>query len=288
MQLTGARSVFDLNRDCEKQLAAHRTELWKTGDRGELLAQVRKIAGIRKLAELPKPEVERIGSAGLFGGSKKVQVSGSFGPEGSSKREVEEVGPFNVTHLGRIERLLLKPEDGIVLPALLWVPKSPQPNRGLLLLHEDGKRGYPDPGEFVKQGATVLSVDLPGTGQTKSSAETKDVFMAYLLGRSYVGLRAESILLCARYLRESRNDEDGVDLVAAGHVGIPALHAAAVESGLFQSVKLVRTLNSWSSVIDRPLTKTPQSQVVHGALRTYDLPDLASTLGAKLTVEGTP
>ena len=88
-----------------------------------------------------------------------------------------------------------------------------------------------------------------------------------------------------RYARELGHDGDGVDLVAVGQVGIPALHAAALESSLFQSVKLSRTLKSWSGVIHSPLLAVEQSQVVHGALRMYDLPDLASTLGTKLNVE---
>ena len=81
------------------------------------------------------------------------------------------------------------------------------------------------------------------------------------------------------------DDGDGVELVGVGQVGIPALHAAALEPDLFQSVKLVRTLQSWSSVIPNPRTQVSNAQVVYGALTTYDLPDLVSVLGAKLTVE---
>jgi hypothetical protein len=76
-----------------------------------------------------------------------------------------------------------------------------------------------------------------------------------------------------------------VRLVAVGQVGIPALHAAALEPGLFQSVKLARTLRSWSEVISDPLTRVEPDQIVHAALETYDLPDLAGLLGDKLAVE---
>jgi hypothetical protein len=63
---------------------------------------------------------------------------------------------------------------------------------------------------------------------------------------------------------------------------VPALHAAAVEPNLFASVKLVRGLASWSSVIHHPLAPVSAAQIVHGALPVYDLPDLAATLGEKL------
>ena len=56
MLLAGARSTYDLNEDYEKQLAACRAVTWKTGDRAQLLAKVRQLAGIRRLEELPKPE----------------------------------------------------------------------------------------------------------------------------------------------------------------------------------------------------------------------------------------
>jgi hypothetical protein len=76
-----------------------------------------------------------------------------------------------------------------------------------------------------------------------------------------------------------------VDLVAVGHVGVPALHAAALESSLFSSVKLSGSLTSWASVIERRVTLNQFVNVVHGALREYDLPDLAACLGARLLIE---
>ena len=60
MLLAGARSTYDLNEDYEKQLAAGRAEAWKAGDRTQLLAKVRQLAGIRSLEKLPKPEAENL------------------------------------------------------------------------------------------------------------------------------------------------------------------------------------------------------------------------------------
>ncbi len=77
---------------------------------------------------------------------------------------------------------------------------------------------------------------------------------------------AENILVAARYAQELAGGTEGVGLVAVGQVGIPALHAAAVEPRLFRSVKLVRTLRSWSGIASAPLTKVSQAEVVFGAL----------------------
>lgn len=261
MLLPGARSVYELNEDYEKTLAPRRTEAWKTGDRAALLAKVRQLAGIRRLDELPQPAAEGLGT-------------------------IERPGY-------RVEKLLLKTEEGIVLPALSFWPEKGPSLPAVLYVHEQGKAADAAPGgpieRLVLEGRQVLAVDLRGTGQTKpAGSEWKDVYTAYLLGRSYIGLQAEDVLQAARCLKERAGaspQPTGVELVAVGAAGIPALHAAAIEADRFGSVKLVRTLASWSSVIYSRLTQVQGSQIVHGALTTYDLPDLAATLGGKLTVE---
>ena len=258
MLLPGARSVYDLNEDYERQLAPRRAESWKTGNRGTLLAAVRQLAGIRKLDALPKPRIDPLGT---------IRRSGYH-----------------------VEQRLLLPEDGIVLPALLFLPEKPKPGRIVLYVHEDGKAADASPRgpieQLVQDGIVVLAVDLRGTGQTRSaSASWRDAFMGYLLGRSYVGIQAEDILTCARYAKESASPDVRVEMIAVGHVGIAALHAASLESDLFHCVKLIRTLESWSGVVRSRLTQVQQGHIVHGALLTYDLPDLAATLGPKLVIE---
>jgi dienelactone hydrolase len=257
MLMPGARCTYQLNEDYEKQLAPRRAEAWKAGDRAALLAKVRQVAGIRRLEELPQPTVENLG----------VVDRSSY----------------------RIEKLLLKLEEGIVLPSLRFVPEKPKAGQAVLYLHEDGKAADAAPGgaieELVKQGNVVLAIDLPGTGQTKPASEWNDAYTAYLLGRSYVGLRAEAALVAARWLKaQTAGQPATLRLVAVGHVGIPALHAAAVEP-VFQSVKLSRTLKAWSDVLHCKRTSVQIGQIVHGALLVYDLPDLAATLGDKLTIE---
>jgi hypothetical protein len=145
---------------------------------------------------------------------------------------------------------------------------------------------------MVKAGKRVLAVDVRGTGETQqpkqgqlsgaTGLDWKDVFTAYLLGRSYVGMRAEDVLVCARFLKQQAGP---VELIAAGNVTIPALHAAALEPELFGSVKLTGLLSSWSNVIELGCSYNQQVNAVHGALTTYDLPDLAATLGEKLVAK---
>jgi hypothetical protein len=103
------------------------------------------------------------------------------------------------------------------------------------------------------------------------------------------------VLVCARYLAErgstlgatakSDGGEHSVHLIAIGNVGIAALHAAALEPKLFDRVKLTQSLVSWSNILHHTLNRYQAACVVHAALTCYDLPDLETLLGTRLTVE---
>jgi len=266
MLMPGARSVYDLNAQRETQLAEQRKKLWAETPAPELRDRIRRIAGIRKLAELPEPKVRQAGAAKHNGWA--------------------------------VEKLIILPEPGIFLPALRFAPAQAQTAPAVLYLHESDLAADANAGgaieQFLKAGRTVLAVSLRGTGQTRQTAQGKfgsdlgqdwaDVFKAYLLGRSYVGMRAEDVLVCARYAAGPAGG-GSVELVAVGNVGVPALHAAALEPQLFASVKLSRTLASWSSVAHARQTNNQLVNAVHAALESYDLPDLAGMLGAKLTLD---
>jgi len=267
--LPGARTVYDLNEDYERELAAQRRRAWETPDRAKLIDEIRRIAGIRRVAELPRPKVEKVG-------------------------ELQRAS-------GRIEKLVLVPEEGISLPALLFAPSAGGQKEPVLYLHEQGNTADAAPDgpieQLVREGRTVLAPDLRGIGQTQPTPKKElgeavgpdwqDAFAASLLGRSYVGMRAEDVLTCVRYLVEREPDraKRGVVLVAVGHVGVPALHAAALESDLVCSVKLTRTLVSWSNVLRSRSLTNQLINAVYGALKVYDLPDLARLLGTRLTIE---
>lgn len=263
MQLKDARSTYDINREYEKSLAEHRRELWANTEQAELLKQVKRLAGIRRVADLPLPDIYDTGTLKRPG--------------------------------YKIDKLIFKPERGIYLPALMFLPEKTSSKNAVLYLHEDGKAAHAAPGgpieDLVKAGHVVLAVDLRGIGQTQQKkqkyfashfgSDGQDVYTAYLLGRSYVGMRAEDILICARFLRDYAKN---MDLIALGSVGVPALHAAATEPR-FQSVKLIRSLISFSNIIESGRSSNQLVNTVHAALGTYDLDNLSATLGARLTIE---
>ncbi len=263
MLLPGARSVYDLNVELETKLRRDRKKFWQQTDKAAALEKVREITGIRRLAELPEPKCEKVGTIDREG--------------------------------YRIDKLILRPEPGIRLPALAFVPRQ-SGGVATLYLHADGKQADAAPGgaieKLVQKQSVVLAVDLRGLGETQNTGkhrfaeylgpEWRDVFTAYLLGTSYLAMRAEDVLTCARFLSgyEAGDRPNTVHLISVGRTGPPALHAAALEPELFGSVRLKNCLVSWSDVVHTPLARNQLANVVHGALRTYDLPDLLDTLPA--------
>ncbi len=266
-KMEGYRSTFDLHREYEKELAKKRQQLWETTERAELLEKVRQITGIRHLAAIPKPSVESLDIVGRDGYT--------------------------------IEKIIITPEHNIYLPALLFIPEGKVANGSILYISENGKIADAAPDgaieKLVKSGKTVLAVDLRGTGETQqtgqwygipySGKDSVDFFAAYMLRKSFVQMRAEDILVCAKWLSEKQACVVPVELVSVGNVGIAALHAAALESKLFSSVKIIRSLVSWSNIISMDLTINQLINAVHGALTTYDMDNLAEVIGEKLTIE---
>ncbi|HUT11290.1 MAG TPA: acetylxylan esterase [Thermoguttaceae bacterium] len=270
MLLDGARSTFDLNAELEEKLAKARKQFWKETDKAQALDEVRRIARIRRSSELPEPECKTVATIRREGYS--------------------------------IEKLILEPEAGVFLPALAFVPAQRAGGDAYLYLNAAGKHVDAAPGgpieKLVTEGHLVLAVDLRGLGETATSgdnrkyarylgAEWVDNSLAYMLDRSYLAMRAEDVLGCARFLADFQAGEkpNRVHLTSIGLVGPPALHAAALEPELFASVTLKNCLVCWSDVVRTPLATNQYVNVVHGALRTYDLPDLLATLPkSKVTI----
>jgi hypothetical protein len=252
MLIPGARTAYDVNAESAKELAAKRAPLWAAAGAAERRAKVRAVTGIRMLGEIPEPALEDRGDG----------------------------------------RLVVVHDDGIRLP-VLTANSGAAGERGLVMaVHEDGKSAALDLGAAAA-GRALWAVEVRGTGETLQTdpayaaefgPNLNEAVTAYLLGRSYVAMRAEDILVCAR-AAAALTPTKAVDLVAFGSPGVPALHAAALEPQLFSSVRIVRSLGSWTSVIDSRTHRGQFINAVHGALAVYDLPDLAALLGGKVKIE---
>jgi hypothetical protein len=247
-------------------LAERRAALWKDTPRDEALNRVRTIAGMA-----PRGELRAAGELQFVVGGREACTG-----------------------------YILRRTHGIALPVVVFKPAGDAvKKRPLLYVSDDGwaqARRRDAIGKLVAAGRTVVAVDVSGVGETASAkgewynarygSEGRNATTAYLLGKSLLGMRAEDVIAAADFAAAELGAKgDGqVDLIAVGEMGPAALHAAAVEPELFHAVRLERSLASYASLVETPVTQGQWVQVVHGALRFYDLPDLATSLGDKLEV----
>ncbi|MGE0607825.1 MAG: alpha/beta hydrolase family protein [Pirellulales bacterium] len=254
--LPDERSAFDLNVAREQQLAAARAAFWKKSTPDEARRAVRSVVQVRPLADMPVATREKAG---------KVQRDGYH-----------------------IDKLLLQTDSGVPLPALTFHPPEPRDD-AYLYLHEGGKQADAAPGgpieTLVRQGYVVVAIDLRGQGETAGASpdallgEWKSFYLAYLLGKSVVGLQTEDTLAAGRFIAHYQTEKPRqVHLLGVGQAAIPALHAAALEPGLFDTVTLRGAPRDWSSIIGQPAPMGQLTSTVHNVLATYDLPDLLKLL----------
>lgn len=267
MLLDGARSTFDLNRDYAKQLAAARKPI----DAGTV-AKIRELAKVR--------------DAKAFG-EMKVQALGEEKLDGLT-----------------VKKLVLEPEPGISLPALLvQAAGAPEKTDVVLYVSDSGKTAGWDENilPLVKAGKSVLTVDLRGYGETHSFADAKrqyyrneflgtdgkEFYIAYNLGKTFVGYRTDDLLAVTRWLK-AQSFCANVELYGLSEACIPVLHAAVLEkaAGTYSHVTVENCLVSWTNTVENGgHSNTPLVSTVHGALKVYDLPEMRDFLGDSLTVK---
>jgi hypothetical protein len=146
---------------------------------------------------------------------------------------------------------------------------------------------------LAKAGRRVLAIDVRGMGETRQTNQEGmtaavgrdywDFYTAYSLGRTFVGMQAEDLIIAAGEAQR-RSESERVDIIAVGSAGVPALHAAYCEPAEFRQVTLDGMLSSWDAVVRADSTFGQLMSVVHGALKTYDLPDLAAALRTAVTI----
>ncbi len=268
----GSRSIFDLNRERSARLAEQRALEWAAMSDGDKRSLVRQVAGIRKPSELP--------------------------PLTATLQPIKATG--NVTSVTTLQVRLSSGD--FVLPGRLARRQDGTVNRCVLVLTDSaattGQELVALTERLADEGVAVLSIDLAGLGATTMKPwrygsmsgllgpNSAEWFVAYMLGESFVGLRANQILLASLWLQATAGSSASVELVALGEPCVPALHAVVVEPELFGKVTLRRPLQSWQNVIDTPVTKRQLPNVIHGVLRHYDLPDLLRLIPAeRLTLE---
>ena len=256
--LPNERSVFDLNRELAQNLAPQHGEFQQKSAEEQRRA-VREIIGL-PLVLLPP-------------GTRLVDPTDVIQRDGY-----------------RIEKFAFSQHSGFTVPTLCFVPKG-EVKDVCLYVHGLGKQADAGVGgpieQRVKKGQVVIALDLPGIGETAGDAKDpllgaswKEFYLAYLMGKSMVGVRAEALLTCLPYVAAYPDlKQPAVHLVGIGEASIPALHAAALQPGAFASVSLRDMPKSWNEVVGDRQPSNQLVNTIHGVLRLYDLPDLIRLCG---------
>ncbi|MHC4877198.1 MAG: alpha/beta hydrolase family protein [Planctomycetota bacterium] len=273
--MDGAKSVFQINAEIAHRLKTERTATWNAMSELEKRDVIRETISARPLNDLPHPVVRTVDSVKRDGYS--------------------------------IEKLILTQGSSIPLPALAFVPNTPNGSVTLYLhgtsMATDAASGGPIE-KLVRSGQIVVAAELRGIGETDTGFEKRDwgrgrfghdvqeILLAYLSGRSYVGMRVDDVAVWSRYVARRWNvTPKQMHLVATGEAAVPALHAAALQTGTataFETITLRGMISSWEDVVRATDNHDQLVNAVHGALRHYDLPDLVDLVGRQRVLVDAP
>lgn len=194
-----------------------------------------------------------------------------------------------------VEKYFISGEGDYPVPFLMFRPHEFS-DRLILYLHPEGKSIEAGvDGEISRlaaEGYTVVVPDLPGIGEMGPGLPRGDsyigdisyniFFAAVLTGRSIPGLRAGDVNRLIRTVTSmEKNTIDEVTILAKHTLTPEALHAAAFNKNI-TNVVLVESLVSYESIIMHE-EYDPRwiHSLVPGALRAYDLPDLAAVIAPR-------
>ena len=277
--MKGEKSVFEINAGIERKLREERKAAWEKQNTNQRRELVRKTIGL-DAAAVARPLKQQ---------SNRNLATAATKAIGTIQRDGY-----------RIEKIILAGnEKQLDLPGLLFVPETVS-KPPVLHFHGVSMKAEAKSGgrleQLVKQGHMVLSAELSGIGETETGHDKRDygrgrfgrdvqeIYLAYLIGRSFVGMRTTDVFRWSDYLSNHGSNEKPlpIQLIATGEAAIPALHAAALEPSRFESVHLKRMIRSWAEIVAAPECVNQLVNTVHGALRHYDLPDLVELTGEDL------
>ncbi|MCL4394372.1 MAG: acetylxylan esterase, partial [Chloroflexi bacterium] len=250
----GGETVFTLNRKRVAQFKAERAAA------SEIPAIVRRLSGFEQAQRAPV-----------------VRPYGRFTGPGYS-----------------VEKFVYESEPGILIPSLLFLPANSGGRKAsVVYVNGAGKAaGMPDIEPLVRSGLIVLAIDVRGFGETlpgdgkgsefsRPFGDYDSAMTALLIGKSLPGMRAQDIARAVDLL-STRSEVDRARIFGYGKGAgaVPMLYAAVLDSRI-QRVALEGMLASYESVIDRRIHRQVFEQIVVGALRHYDLPDMIACLAPR-------
>ncbi len=253
--LPNARTSHDLTRDLAKEYAAPRRERWANISPEEAAQVVKERAVIRSGKDAPTAKI--------------VACEG--------------------------DDAVFETDDDIFLTAKTNFATDEKFDAMTLVISDAGRTSETTNALFAAANAgKIAAVELRGYGETQAKGrdyyrysdfgtDGSDFCLAYLLGKSYVGLRVDDLLAVAKHYRETIGAK--IALKAEGLAGTVALCAAVVEPDAFASVELVGDLPTWTAQLEAAPTKIVMTNTIFGVLKDFDIDDLRSYLEKRGTLK---
>ncbi len=249
LALPGARTVHDLNRQRNQQFKAVRDERCKNMTPQAASEMVRRVARFRSLDELPPAIIRQ---------------------ESKSRH-----------------RVALEPQPGIFLPIKARWQKTPSDSI-TIVIDDQGRNSDFVTQVFAKERGDVLAVDLRGWGETQGSGgrhsspewfgpDRNEFYFAFLLGKTYVGMRTEDLYSVIQYCRT--HGKSKFKVIARGGAATIAIHAAIGAPGSIQCIQAVEPLPDWNDIVEQSPCPVQLTDLVYGALKEYDKSNLRRLCG---------
>ncbi|MDO5308195.1 MAG: acetylxylan esterase [Planctomycetia bacterium] len=256
MSLPNARRSYELNLDLARELAENRSTKWANISAEEAAKIVAERAAVR-------PENER---------AKAVVLASEN------------------------DTTAFQTEEGIYLTARTNFGADEQFETLDLRISDLGRNSTPTNEAFKNDGAKTAAVELRGYGDTQArgrnyysyehfGTDGSDNCLAFLLGKSYIGMRVEDLLAVAQYYREKNGAK--IALHAEGYACTVAMLAVIIAPELFESVELINQPPTWMEQMSQEYGPIQMTNTLFGALNDFDTDDLVSYLKriGKLQVE---
>jgi len=133
----------------------------------------------------------------------------------------------------------------------------------------------------LKEGFTVMIVDVSNTGELRTPEEGRDMSYEFSIakmpvyaGRTLLGYRTQDLIIAKNYLKSVlKNNSSKIELLTSEQIGPCAVHAAFLD-GSFSKLYLKDSPESWEKLVTTHFKPDNIGIIVPNVLKFYDLPDL--------------
>lgn len=189
-----------------------------------------------------------------------------------------------------LEKYLIPGSDNYYLPALLYKPLKENKKKLFLVLSDKGKIQIVSEGslihELLKQGFSVLLIDLPGIGELGPGymhgydAYFPVWYTTILAGTSISGLWASDIVRAVHFVKTAVPGNQ-IACISEGKTSTALLLAASFTPE-FSQIVMIRPLTGYGQMLtNRFYNEKMIPATIPGALNYFDLPDLYALMAPR-------